>query len=199
VSTAAVELGVPVDPKAPSPTQEVDGTFATSADGFTVTTPTALVVAVTGVHPAVPDGTFVHATYGAMQALYGPPGAFVRLDNLDALGDVPNPTEAGTRAWYYAASGGGEPQLTSPFAAWTRGKFCASSGTAWESSFEAKTLALSGPGFSVTLQPGEAATFNAPSGEHAGTYVAKNVNIAWVGPGGGDAWMITNFTIARAP
>jgi hypothetical protein len=178
--------------------EEADGTFASTSDGFTVTSATET-ISISGVHPAVPQGTFVHITYGGTQGFYGPPGGFVRLDNLATLDGQPNPTEAGARLWYFAASQGGTLLTMSPFTATAEAACFSGSGSLDSGSTTVESLVLTGPGFDVTIPPSAEATFTATSGDHAGSYVAKNVNVAFVGAPGGDAWTITNFTIARSP
>lgn len=198
VPKGGVPLSVPSDGFSPNKIFEVDGTFAPTADGFTVATATATdAVSISGVHPAIPQGTLVHMAYSATQGFYGPPGAFVRLDNLDVLDGQGNPTEGGGRLWYFATSGGGFTADSVPFAMTTEG--ACTKGTFETGTNEVEQLTLTGPGFSVTVAPGEQGTFTATSGEDAGVYVAKNVNVQFVGAMGGDAWSVTDFTIERGP
>lgn len=194
VPTDTVPLGVPQDPSGMNPIHEADGAFAATADGFTVTT-AAETIYISGVSPAVPDGTFVHITHAALQGFYGPAGAVVRLDNLPELDGAPNPTEDGTRVWYFAASEGGNPGDESPFTA-TYESYC-STGDFENGSNDVETLTLTWTDGTITVLPGQEESFTVASGEDAGAYVAKNVNIQYIGAPGGDAWSITNFTIAR--
>ncbi len=62
----------------------------------------------------------------------------------------------------------------------------------------AMTLDLEGPGFSVSIDPGQEGTFTATSGPHAGSYRARNDEISNVMSGSGP-YAILNFGIARAP
>ncbi len=74
-----------------------------------------------------------------------------------------------------------------------------SSGSSENATTSPQSLVLTGPGFDVTVLPGEECTFSATSGDQAGSYVAKNVNVAFIRTAGEDAWSIANFTIARSP
>lgn len=195
IPTETVPLSVPSDPDDPNAVKEADGTFGGTADGFTVTT-AAETISVFGVQPAVPDGTLVHITYAETQGFYGPPGAFVLLENLPTLGGNPNPTEAGTRVWYFAASQGGDPAAMAPFSP-AFDELCGT-GQFPDGINDVLTLTLGEPGATVTVLPGQEGTFTVGAGEDAGAYSAENVNIQFVGAPGGDAWSITNFTVARA-
>lgn len=197
VPADSVDLSVPNAPDSPNQVLEADGTFGSVADalGFTVTTPVETLWFY-GVSPSVPDGTFVHVAYAYTQGFYGPDGAAVRVTNLPDLAGAANPTEAGTRLWYFAASGGGDPGDLSPFEA-TYDQVCMA-GDFENGSNSVQSLTLTFGGGTVTVDPVATAPFTVTEGPDAGDYTAHNVNIQFVGAPGGDAYNLTNFIIARA-
>jgi hypothetical protein len=172
-----------------------EGAFEPISGGFRVAKG-ADKVEITEAEPAIPAGTFVRLTYGCQSGFYGDSGAFVVLENLATLDGAPNPTEEGTRLWFVVAAGGeaGIPQAI-PFKLsfvddCKVGDFESGSKTP-------EKLVIEGQGFSVTVDPGKSADFVETTGPEKGSYHAENIDIVFVGFGGGDATTNANYRITR--
>jgi hypothetical protein len=180
-------------------TGALDGTVTAVTDGIRVTGvgDPPETIDVLGVAPAVPDGTLVTLTYACSPGFYGEPGQAVQLQNLPMLDATTNPTESGTRLWYFAAGGGETYFLESfPFAydfesQCTTGEFP-------DGYRSPNTVLLSGTGFDVRIEPGQTVAFTASGGEQAGAYSFENVNATFIGYPGGDAASEFNVELVRA-
>jgi hypothetical protein len=186
------DLCSPDFPNQPAP---IEGSFEAIAGGFRVVTATET-VEIPEVEPAIPAGTFVRLSYGCSEGFYGAAGAFVLLENVATLDGAANPTEDGSRLWFYVVAGGEANYSAGPFTAEFE-EHC-SDGEFPDGFRAALKLELTGEGFTATLEPGEETAFTAPSGPHAGDYLAENVNITYIGYAGGDATSEINFRITRA-
>lgn len=174
----------------------VEGTFLAMPDGFVVVGEGGD-VNIGPEQPAIPDGTLVRMTYGCTPGFYGDAGAFVRIDNLESLEGVPNPTEAGARAWFFMTAGGeAYSYVKSPFEV-SQKTFCGAS-VPLESYTVQLRLIVAGPGFMVDVPPGESAAFTADDGPHAGGYSFENVNFTDIGFEGGDTTENINMRLVRA-
>lgn len=170
---------------------EADGAFVPGDGGFTVGD-----TSIEGVVPAIPQGTLVRLTYGCQPGFYGPNGGFVRLHNLSALDGVVNPTESGSRLWYFAAARGAVLANVAPFQL-EISNVC-QVGAFPEPGTVVQEVEVSGPGFDVVVSPSSKAMFTATSGSDAGSYTARNINTQQQFAAGGDAWNLMNFSIERA-
>lgn len=182
-------------PDFPDQPEPIEGTFEAIAGGFRVVNATET-VEIPAVEPAIPAGTFVRLSYGCSEGFYGAAGAFVLLENVATLDGAANPTEDGSRLWFYVVGGGEANYSAAPFT--VEFEDHCSDGEFPDGFRAPMKLELSGEGFTATLEPGEDVTFTAPSGPHAGDYLAENVNITYIGYGGGDATSEVNFRITRA-
>jgi hypothetical protein len=125
-------------------------------------------------------------TYDCAPGFYGDPGQAVQLENLPMLDGAANPTESGTRLWYFAA-GGGETYFPDAFPFAYEFESKCSTGAFPDGYRAPNTLLLSGMGFDVRIEPAQTVGFTVPAGAEAGAYSVHNVNVTFIGYAGGDA------------
>jgi len=172
------------------------GIFTATADGFQVES-ASLTKVITPEKPAIPDGTFVHLRHGCNPGFHGGAGAWVLLENVDSLDGTPNPTEAGTRLWFFMTAGG-EAYNTPDLPFTLEAEQECMDGTI-EDGFESpQKVHVTGAGADVVVPPGQSAEFEATSGPHAGKYLFENVNWTFIGYAGGDATSNINVRLSRA-
>jgi hypothetical protein len=195
------------DPKIGDPpvVAQIDGVFEPLSEGFRVVGATETMES-SGTVPAIAMGTFVHMDYSCNVGPEGFRGDLVVIKNLATLEGKPNPTEGGERLWFAGASGGWTlPNDVLPFEpASTPTCMFGGGSSAGDIDISADatvmTLDLKGPGFSVSIDPGQEETFTATSGPQAGSYRAKNDQIEEVNQSGHtDPFYRLIFSIARAP
>ena len=178
----------------PTAGEVLDGVFEATPTGFRVSAG-ASETEVGGPQPSIPDGTLVRLTWQCGSGVYGGPGAFVLLENLPELDGDLNPTEAGTRLWFFEAAGGNASVPDGvPFDTEATPHCKQGSAIAYR---EPHVLTVSGPDFQGQALPGETETFQVPSGPNAGSYDLENVN--WTNAANADAWVEINYRISRTP
>jgi hypothetical protein len=197
-STEPEGLIVWVDGQCPALSDDLpfDGTFQTTKDGFFQVVGADATVELHTSSPSVPEGTLVRVTERCDNGT-----GYVMIENLPELDGTPNPTEGGSRLWYFAMSGYvevlppgfpfsyDEPEACTIFTQDEAGGYRT----------HVKDLVLSGAGFSVTVPPEQVATLTVPSGPHAGAYEAWNAAI-WFRPAAplADTASVRSFRIQRA-
>lgn len=174
----------------------IDGAFTPVAGGFQVVGATET-VEILEIEPVIPTGTFVHLSYSCRPGFYGDAGAFIVLENLATLDGKANPSEDGSRLWFFAAAGGEVP-APKPLPFTMETSTVCMSGSLDLGFKTAEAVKLTGGGASVTVAPETEGTLTVTSGAQAGSYHVKNVDIKGLGFPGGDGSYDMNFTIARA-
>ncbi len=102
----------------------------------------------------------------------------VNLDNLQAM---PNPTEPGSRAWFFMTAGGEAYQFNKSPLPLESTRLCGAEPLTDYRISRSVTM------LGVVIPPGESAAVVAAEGEHAGAYTFENVNWTDIGHAGGDA------------
>lgn len=128
----------------------------------------------------------------SQEGFYGDAGAYVLLVNLDNLQAMPNPTEPGSRAWFFMTAGGEAYQFNKSPLPLESTRLCdAEPLTDYRIS---RSVTMLG----VVIPPGESAAVVAAEDEHAGAYTFENVNWTDIGHAGGDATDEINIRLVRA-
>jgi hypothetical protein len=182
----------------------LDGVFHPADGGFVLTTH-GLDLEFKGPEPAIPDGTFVRFVFWCFPGGVLPGGSLFWLQNLPSLDGAPNPTEPGSRVWYSMGAGGYVTPIPTriPFAYALE---LACTGTGDQASFESESIVLIDADPVLVVKPGETASFEIPSGRHAGSYEIENVNITFAVDRNGSGPVTTtgeipisiNYRIVRA-